>query len=371
MTQTNSRFAHRNPFFCLCAVLSMAGCGADPTEDPTNQGGNGGWSTSGGSAGMGNGGTAGSPGSGGVETGGGAGTGGAWVLPPIVPSSFHFVHSHYPMRSNAIVGLSDKYGHLGFLGKPTPPKPGKEVAHIRFQYKTPTDKIRSMFNNPATAPAYAMIDELASNPASRAYVKNTADQLRTKYPELRGRWGAFIGFGNYKAAPPNTVSWPAAIDALLKADAVLSLELYPSKEEYCKSGNTTKARDLWLAKQFNGTSTLGRLSWLLKRRKALNSKSHITPLLGVGDILVGKTNGAIFIDRMFYVWKHYSVAPSLINLGNGGAGAYKWTAYDPNPANGQLYGVTTKLRDEQFAASFVHYSVQGKTSSRLGQVHCN
>lgn len=215
--------------------------------------------------------------------------------------------------------------------------------------------VHSQFQLGAEAPARIMVDEL--NSGTIDLVAAFADAMRTQYPQWKGRWGAYLVHGN-------NVGYPGlnpAIDALLSADAVLAPEMYPKRSDYCAAGNTAGERDQWLEDFYRGAQGAfpqGRFRWLNDRRASLASASQLAVLFGVTDTYMTGVNPGIFLDRMFYVWVTRSQFPSVLALANGGAGSWKW--HDQSPSS----------RDALFRDSFVHYSVDGKTTSRLGQVPC-
>ncbi|MFN0249158.1 MAG: hypothetical protein ACKV2T_19900 [Kofleriaceae bacterium] len=283
--------------------------------------------------------------------------------PPPQPSSFHFVYNSSPTYWDSILGLSASYPNVTFVGQAPATGVSRDrwVAYVSYRSNpqpTAAD-INRLLVDPATAPTFVMVEEL-HDAASQAYFIALANEMRTRYPQWAGRWGAFLSFGNYPVLQDG-------INALLDANAIISLELYPSKASYCAAGSTGGARDIWLSEQFIGNASLGRLNWLLARRAGRGSQSYITPLFGVGDVLVGETNGAIFLDRMFYVWATRTGHRNMILAANGGPGAYKWQTVAETPAG---YGINNTSRDLAFAQSFQHYSVAGLTTSRLGPVPC-
>ncbi|MEZ4225250.1 MAG: hypothetical protein R3B13_30140 [Polyangiaceae bacterium] len=277
------------------------------------------------------------------------------------PASFHFVIGSAPQYWNSILTLSEQNPNVVFLASNKPPQVGPERWSAYLSYRStpqPTAAdINALLSSGAGAPRFVMLEELHNAESEQFFVK-LATEMASKYPQWKGRWGGFLSFGNYPVLS-------AGIDALLKAHAIISLELYPRYSEYCKAGTSAGQRDVWLGNQFAGTSTLGRLNWLMARRKLNSSESSVTPLFGVGDVLLDGSKPAVFLDRMFYVWATRTNYPSLISAANGGPGVYKWS-----PPTAAGYGVSNTSRDLAFAESFAHYSAAGKTTSRLGQVPC-
>ena len=151
-----------------------------------------------------------------------------------------------------------------------------------------------------------------------------------------------------------------AVDALLDAHALIAVEMYPTRDAYCASGSTSAARDTWLAAHYRGDATRARFPWLVQRRSARASASHLSVVFAVGDDFVGATQGAVYLDRLMFVWATRSQHRWAILVDNGGPGAWKWDA--PHVGN--------TSRDAAFAASYQHYAVAGATSSRLGPVPC-
>jgi hypothetical protein len=283
--------------------------------------------------------------------------------PAPAPASFHFAFPSSPNHWDAIASLSMTYPSVAFVAqnKPDFVTPDRWAAYLSYRSDPPPTAadIDALFADPVDGPRYVMLEELHDG-ESEAFFLAIANDMKTSYPQWAGRWGVFIGFGDYPV-------WADGIDALLAADAILSLELYPSQSEYCAAGPTGGARDIWLSEQFKGNASIGRLDWLVARRALQNSESFITPLFGVGDVLLDGNSPAVFLDRMFYVWMTRTDHAAMISAENGGPGAYKWQDVAETPLG---YGVGNTSRDLAFAESFAHYSVAGLTSSRLGPVPC-
>ena len=214
-------------------------------------------------------------------------------------------------------------------------------------------------------PHIAMVDEVRRESVDQ--IAEFAKRMREQQPLVSGSsWGCYvasgprISFSNY--AP--------AIDALLKANAHIAVEMYPRYADYCRAAKTTAGRDAWLTKFFIGGAPFpkNRFKWLMHRRAELDSKSHITVLFGVTD--KGKAPGkldylkgshpAMFLDRLFYVWITHTGFPSIIFAENGGAGSYKW----------DKEAVSKTTRGKAFVESWRHYCQEHKTTSRLGPVRC-
>ncbi len=278
------------------------------------------------------------------------------------PGGFHFVFQSSLPYWDAILDLSQTTENVLFVAgtKPAQVAHDRWVAYLSYRSNPrPTAADVNALLSAPEAPRFVMFEELHDS-TSQAFFVALANELRTQYPQWAGRWGVFVGYGNYRA-------WQPALDALLRANAIIALELYPEKPAYCASSPTVAGRDLWLANQFKGTAAVGRLDFLLARRAALGSASFISPLLGVGDVLLGDTHAAIFLDRIFYVWATRTGYRRMILATHGGPGAYKWQTVTETPLR---YGITSTARDDQFVASFAHYSAAGLTRSRLGPVNC-
>lgn len=222
---------------------------------------------------------------------------------------------------------------------------------------TLADAMHAAFVPFDSAPRMVAIDEL--NSGTIGIVSACVDRMQAVYPQWAGRWGVFLVHGNnvaYSGLQP-------ALDKLLQAGAPIVVELYPKRSDYCAAGKTAGLRDAWLADFYRGnqgTFPNDRFVWLMKRRAALGSSSPVTVAFGVTDTYMNGANPAIFLDRMFYVWVTQSGYPSVLGLGNGGPGAWKWAAS----------AVSTSGRDQAFANSYAHYVVAGQKTSLLGQVPC-
>ncbi len=278
------------------------------------------------------------------------------------PASFHFIDTDNPVYWDSILELANSNPHMLFIGRNKPPQVDHSQWAGYLSYRSnpqPTaEDIDRLLSDPE-GPAMVMLEEL-HNAESQAFFVAIANRMRTEYPQWEGRWGAFLSFGNYPLLGDG-------IDALLKANAAISLELYPRQTEYCAAGTNGGQRDIWLARQFNGDATLGRVNWLKARRALHSSSSQITPLFGVGDILLNGTSPALFLDRMFYVWKTRTSHSDLIRPEVGGVGTYKWQPVADTPGR---YGVGNTSRDLAFVQSYNHYSVQGASNSLKGPVPC-
>jgi hypothetical protein len=281
--------------------------------------------------------------------------------PAAAPASFHFIDKDEPTYWDAIATIAASNPAVLFVAtnKPDVIPPEQWAAYLSYRTEPqPTAQdIHALLVDPVTGPRMVMLEEL-HDATSAAYFVALATQMRTAYPQWQGRWGVFVGFGDYPV-------WADGVDALLQANALLSLELYPRYSEYCGGGGNGGERDVWLAEQFAGNATIGRLDWLVARRELNASTSEITPLFGVGDVLLDGSAPSVFLDRMFYVWVTRTDHAALLSAARGGPGAYKWT-----PPTELGYGVSNTSRDLAFAESFAHYAENGLTSSRLGPVDC-
>jgi len=281
--------------------------------------------------------------------------------PAAGPAAFHFIDADEATYWDAIAAIAAQNPALLFVSsnKPDVIPPEQWAAYLSYRHDPPptAQDINALLVDPVDGPRMVMLEEL-HNDESEAFFVALANEMRTGYPQWQGRWGVFVGFADYPLLGDG-------IDAILQANALLSLELYPRQSEYCGGGSNGGERDIWLAEQFAGNAALGRLNWLVARRELYGSTSEITPLFGVGDVLLDGNGPSVFLDRMFYVWVTRTDHAGLLAASRGGPGAYKWTP--PTPLG---YGVGNTSRDLAFAESFAHYSELGLTSSRLGPVDC-
>lgn len=287
-------------------------------------------------------------------------SGGAEACPPTAGVALHFVDPDAEPHWDSILALAADNPAIRFVGQHRPPQvqPCQWAAYLSYRsdpQPTAAD-IDALLAGPQP-PSLVMLEEL-HDASSEAFFVAIATTMRDRYPQWAGRWGAFVGFGDYPLLG-------AGIDALLQADAVLSLELYPRGSEYCAAGADSATRDAWLAEQFAGNAEVGRTNWLLARREHWGSASVVSPLLGVGDVLLDVDARAVFLDRMFFVWVTRTDHGALIDAAHGGPGAYKWTP--PTPLG---YGVGNTSRDLAFSQSYTHYGVDGRSDARLGEVAC-
>ena len=217
------------------------------------------------------------------------------------------------------------------------------------------DAVHAVFANPDGAPNKVLIDELKT--ASQDTIVAFAERMAERYPQWRGRWGAYIVAGE----AVHYANLTRGIDALLLAGAILVPELYFHQSRYCASGSSADERDVWLGHMFRGDAHLARVHWLVQRGVHYGSDSQISPMFGVTDHYLDGRSPAVYLDRMFYVFVTRSDYRGLALEPNGGIGAWKW--------DGDAMANTS--RDLAFAESFEHYSVLGRTDSRLGQVPCD
>lgn len=294
---------------------------------------------------------------------------------PLFPAGFHVLHRDFPDAWNDILALSlaNPGQLLASQRKPVQVGTDRWAQVITSEYGVRDDGTLVSFANGLElaafiherlalgvgGPARVMVDELRAN--TRGRLHEAAVELRTRYPQWAGRWGVFVVHGKAVAYSALNAAPTPTVDALLDAQATLSVELYPSRADYCAAGATAADRDGWLTAFFRGEQGAfpqERLHWLMRQRTARGSASQVSLLFGVTDTYMNGTNPGIFLDRMFYVWRSHSGYPSLLLPGNGGPGAWKW--HDQSPTS----------RDALFRASFDWYVGAGNSSSRLGQVQC-
>lgn len=285
------------------------------------------------------------------------------ALLPAPVASYHLIDRDDPFTWDAIRALSETWTPGPLINSQNRPK---DLPAARWAQKISPSWYGSGADLAAAVeealgssdpPAIVLFDEL--NSGTEALVAEAATTLGTTHPEWAGRWGAWVVNG--EAVEYSALA--SGIDALLGANAALVLELYATQSRYCASGTSAGDRDAWLAGFFRGNEQgFGdRLVWLMDRRTAQGSASHVSIAFGVTDTYMDGTSPSVFLDRMFYVWMTRSEYRSLALLPNGGVGAYKWD--DPAMSN--------TSRDLAFSDSFTHYVVNGETSSRSGQVDCD
>ncbi|MBM4374727.1 MAG: hypothetical protein FJ095_06555 [Deltaproteobacteria bacterium] len=294
--------------------------------------------------------------------------------PPLVPSSFQIVHKDFLTSWDSILPLAqvNEYVLIASQNKPEQVTFAQWAQNITSEYGVADGQvvpfasgedlakfIHAQFQKGASAPRRLMIDELRSNTKDR--IHDAAVVMAQKFPQWRGRWGAYLVHGLAVGYPSLNDGATPAIDALLDAGATLSAEMYPSRSTYCKAGASAGERDQWLADFYHGSQGAfpqGRFHWLMQRKVSRKSDSQLTLLFGVVDTYMDGAGPAVFLDRMFYVWRQKSGYPNVLLPGGGGVGAWKW--HDLSPSS----------RDLAFAQSFDHYVVKGNTTSLKGQVDC-
>ncbi|MCB9677413.1 MAG: hypothetical protein H6737_20060 [Alphaproteobacteria bacterium] len=192
-------------------------------------------------------------------------------------------------------------------------------------------------------PHAVLIDGLT--PETLDTVALAADLLAGS-PHWRGRWGVRV--------PDSAVSYaelePAFV-ALFEAGAIVLPELDAAADDYCAAASYPGGRDLWLSHRIRGEyGAPARMMWLLDLHTSMGSDSRIVPTLQVADRDAG------ILDRALYVWQTYSQLDALIEVEAGGPGSWVW-GQEPE-------------RDDAFAASYVHYAVDGRVTALRGDVAC-
>lgn len=298
--------------------------------------------------------------------------------PPLWPASFQIVHKDFYTHWDAIDGLGARLPYVLIASQNRP----AQVPALRWSQNITTEYgydegmlvpfhsgaeiaafIHRMLQKGEAGPRFVMIDELRDGvgTSTQTLVHDCAVELATRYPQWRGRWGAYVVNGPHVAYTGLNDDGKPAIDALLDAGAILAAEMYARRVDYCNAGSTTAARDAWLADFFHGSRgsfPQARFHWLAQRKVARRSTSQLSILFGVTDGYMTGTGPAVFLDRMFYVWRTRSGYPSVLLPNGGGVGSWKWQ--DQSPTS----------RDLAFAQSFEHYVVQGRTNSLKGAVSC-
>jgi hypothetical protein len=280
---------------------------------------------------------------------------------PVGARSFHIVHKDFPYHWDSILALASQYSTVSIASQNKPDSvPQDRWTKMLHTSAQPTGaalaaNVNALLVDVATAPSMVMVDELNGNTV--ATIAELAQTMRTQYPQWQGRWGAFTTV--FTGGQP-------AIDELLSAHAHIAVERYIEQSWYCSHGANGGERDISLATFFDGDASLARYDWLVQRKAVMQSQSPLSVVFGVTDRYMDGTNPAIYLDRMFYVWVTRTKHPGAIAIANGGPGGWKW---DPNHPPGG-YGTSNTSRDQAFAASVDWYSVQGKTTSRLGPVPC-
>lgn len=277
---------------------------------------------------------------------------------PVGPHSFHVINREAPTHWDAILGLSNAHPAVLIASQNRPallaPARWARMMHTSFfpSGASMAAGLNAILVDAANAPLVVMVDEL--NEGTIPYIAELARTMRTRYPQWRGRWGAFTT--QFTGGQPG-------VDELLQADAHVAAERYIARSWYCEHGANGGERDIALARFFDGDDTLARYDWLVARRAALRSQSPLTVVFGVTDAYLDGINPGIFLDRMFYVWVTRTRHPAAIAIASGGPGAWKW---DPNGSPGN----SSTARDALFAESVAWYSVAGNRGSRLGPVPC-
>lgn len=275
---------------------------------------------------------------------------------------FHLIHKDFEASWDAIAELAELRPEVLITSQNRP----EWLEPVRWAQRTSpsyfgsgaemADHVHAVLSDWENAPAVVLVDELRAEHIGA--VAEFAARMREQYPQWEGRWGVWLVHGigvSYAALQP-------AIDELLRADARLVAELYPAVSQYCAAGSTTAARDQWLASYYRGQQgsfPQPRFRWLVDRRTELGSGSPLSLAFGVTDTYLDRPGAEVFLDRMFYVWRHHSGFGSLLFAEVGGVGAYKW--HDHGPTS----------RDSDFVASYQHYSVAEAAASRLGPVPCD
>lgn len=267
---------------------------------------------------------------------------------------FHIIHRAHPQLWDALAALVREVGS-GYICSTFRPDD--------FPAERWCEKLSALSIKPAPADAMAagetlaqsihtalserragflMLDEL--NVRSTEAVAACARVMAARHPEHSGRWGAFLVHGTSVAYP--NLNRTGAIDALLKAGAHVSVEIYPR----CSMALRQPAPDDWLAAFLRGEAVGGsvfpkRFLWLMDRRRELNSSSTFSLLTGVTNSYLDVPEQRVsFLERCLRVWSGQPGLGELFRRDRGGFGSYKW---DNNP------GGVDRVTDPELDTAFV------------------
>ena len=204
-----------------------------------------------------------------------------------------------------------------------------------------------------------LIDELNPTAPGRIDLIHDCAAALGAYSDYWNRWGVYVmRTGSLQVLQ----SMQKALDAVLAATAIVAIEMYVKYSTYCNNGTTTGARDIWLGNYFKQ-----RMDYLVARREAVRYPnwplSPIHPVFGVTDKPASEdidfmncANAAVYLDRMFYVWRTRSGHPITIDWEYGGVGSYKW----------QFGNLNVNTRDEAFRDSWMHSCYNKNATPRFG-----
>jgi len=294
--------------------------------------------------------------------------------PPIVPNSYHYTDMEDTDWYDGILGIADQGAMICSQNRPPAVPPERWCRLISGDTMTAeeiVDTLHHAFQTDPEKPAKVLIDELQESYKDK--IRAVAETMASAYPQYAGRWGVFIentspDCRDSDPANPCYGSKADAIQALLRANAIIVAELYVGRGAYCNHGGNYGERDIWLASYFAGDmGEQKRFAWLADQKTLLGSSSQLSVILIVIDDSVGTSDAYIYIDRQFYVWATRTGLRSFMLSSNGGLGAYKWQHYN----NSGEVAVSSSNRDNLFAESFSHYCVGGSTESRFpGPAFC-
>jgi hypothetical protein len=160
-------------------------------------------------------------------------------------------------------------------------------------------------------PRAVMIDELKADTAGM--ISHAAHLLRTRHPELAGRWGVYLVNGANVSYGRGLFGW--AVEECLKANAIICPEFYLQASKH--------QTDAQIKRAMMGTPIRKRANWLIRRRKKLRSTSRVVALMGITPRYLDEPTPEMFATRQARIWRETTGATM---------GAWKWdlgTAANP------------------------------------------
>lgn len=187
---------------------------------------------------------------------------------------------------------------------------------------------------PGVAPAMVMVDELATDGASR--YPYYADIISWCGWSINNYYSAYVP-GKWAVAVHNCQndrgyddpSLASALGWVFLAGGYAAFEMYPTRDQYCAVGSRDPYLEGFLERGPSGVApphpdARKGFGWAWSNWSAYQDRIEVT--FGVQDGMVGgdDPNGPLrYMDRMFYVWKHYCF-PAAITRARGGVGSWKW-----------------------------------------------
>lgn len=185
-------------------------------------------------------------------------------------------------------------------------------------------------------------------------------------PVMQDQWAVAVQHIVNLAASPdgyNSINAAQALAFTFLGGGYAVFEEYPQKDSYCPPAN----HDGWLNDYYgyapDGTTTNAfGFIWAWNTWSQYQSKMRIVFNVTDEAVWPGGTGGdcnapgpdITYMDRMFYVWKHYAMPDSIIAYAVGGPGSFSWNVGPMPPSK-----VSCPARSNAWATIWTNYIKNG------------